>query len=199
MAKIFNIKGEEVDREDYPEVVQLRETTPKRDNKELLDIINCLNQFLPNGFLVFLLESRSRKKTEDILRHGMLFGRYEIVTDYCIKRIFDSQSKHPDGDFNYMFNSINASTEEGNRATIAVFERQERDTYLPVVPANFDKIEHDKKIQGSYFLGYINPKNQLFINPRFLKRYNLEEKFSPTERVLYYKQGKRPVLFDCFL
>ena len=137
-----------------------------------------LKNCFPQGFLVYACKVDKEETCTEILKTGLVFGRDQGL-DISMPRVFDSKSKYASeggnlqGDWSYLFNSLNQYREKGNNVVLAVFERV-RLPYMEPIPANFVQIKKESAIREANIFGYISDSNKFHLSEKFVNEHPLD-------------------------
>ena len=153
--KILNIHGIAVDRKTHPNDVFLRENEPSKRNKDILDLLlsGKLEKMFPNGFLIYIHKTKPHA-CGSIVNSGLMINEEGGYLESTMSKVFDSKSKYPEGDMNYLFNAINTPNQYGSESVIGVFARKE--STISPYPENYGEICVAKKVLPENILGYIS-------------------------------------------
>lgn len=157
--KIINIYGIAVDRATNQFVVRMRENNPSYIVPAIKQLISDqLDSIYPDGYLIYAHKTKS-EFAPSILKKGLFISEEGAGLESTMTKVFDSKSKYPDGDFNYLYNSINTPNQYGSTTILAVFPRKESALFSSY-PANYTEILNKRCVSPCYIIGSINSSGE---------------------------------------
>ena len=178
---IYDIHGITVDRDRNRHEVFLRENEPRLKHPKILGLLESgkLDKAFPNGYLVYM------HKTPEVLTSAVILSAGININDKCgnidssMTKVYDSKSKHPEGDENYLFNSINEPNAYGTETILAVFGREENEDNISY-PACVSELEETQVVSPRHLLGYVSYHGDFFAG-RLMRELTTFEEQDPAQ------------------